>query len=798
MRIQLIFAFLFIFLSAFSQNYEQYSQVKIDLQGKDILQLTKLGLETDHGLFAKGKFLVNIFNQREIQQIIDAGFGIEIIIEDMKTYFAERDPNVALDHHVHGRGLGCDDVSNPIENIETPENYTEGFMQGYYTLAEAYAIFDKMHEMYPELITARKPIGDIVTHEGREIYYLKLSDNVDMEEDEPEVLYNAITHAREPGGLTQMIFFLWHMLENYGVDDEVTYLINHTQLHFIPVINPDGYLYNERTDPNGGGFWRKNRYVNPQGDTVGVDLNRNFGYEWGFDDIGSSTDENSNTYRGTGPFSEPETQAVRQHCIDHDFKIALNYHTFGNLLIHPWGYNDQPTEEDAIFKAFGEIMTEHNDYLIGTGTETVGYTVNGDSDDYMYGDTIEKNKIYAFTPEVGPAFWAPQVMIDDINKYTLRENMNTAHLTLNYARAEEVDGEKEIVELTGMLLFDVTRYGLKEGNVDVSVVSLNNGMTIDANVFSFDLDHLETSQFEVAYQIDETLIQDRDEIEIEIHVDNGALVLKEKLVKVYRSEMEMPVTILELDNSTLDNFFVNGDWDITTEEFVSAPTSITDSPGEQYAGNDENFIQLTLPVDLSNALEANVRFWAKWDIEADYDYVQLQASADSQAFIPVCGIYTNTGTDDQDEGEPVFDGVQDEWVYEKMSLNELVGSSNVLLRFYMDSDFFVEGDGFYFDDFKVEIIEKEVSTIDEAEFEQFAKVSPNPGNGIYYLEVLISSDLTGTKLSVYDVQSKLIMNQDLNKEMAIDLSSYPNGNYILKIENAGTVLFSEKLIKITR
>jgi murein tripeptide amidase MpaA len=67
---------------------------------------------------------------------------------------------------------------------------------------------------------------------------------------------------------------MWYLLENYGTNDEVTYLVNNHQLYFVPCINPDGYVYNQTTNPNGGGMWRKNRRNNGGG-VYGVDLNQN-------------------------------------------------------------------------------------------------------------------------------------------------------------------------------------------------------------------------------------------------------------------------------------------------------------------------------------------------------------------------------------------------------------------------------------------------------------------------------------------------------------------------------------------
>ncbi len=94
------------------------------------------------------------------------------------------------------------------------------------------------------------------------------------------MLYTALTHAREPASVQQLLYFMYYILENYGVDDEITDIVDNTELYFVPCVNPDGYVYNQMESPQGGGMWRKNRRNNGDG-SFGVDLNRNFGYKWG-------------------------------------------------------------------------------------------------------------------------------------------------------------------------------------------------------------------------------------------------------------------------------------------------------------------------------------------------------------------------------------------------------------------------------------------------------------------------------------------------------------------------------------
>ena len=113
----------------------------------------------------------------------------------------------------------------------------------------------------------------------------------------------------------------------------------------------------------------------------------------GFDDVGSSPDPAEDTYRGPSAFSENETQMISAFCQQHNFKLALNYHTYSNLLIYPWGYiPDYYTPDGALYKNYGDILTTYNKYTAGTANQTVGYMVNGSSDDWMYGEQTLKPK----------------------------------------------------------------------------------------------------------------------------------------------------------------------------------------------------------------------------------------------------------------------------------------------------------------------------------------------------------------------------------------------------------------------
>ena len=101
-----------------------------------------------------------------------------------------------------------------------------------------------------------------------------------------EVRLDSLHHSREPQGMQSSLWFLLYMLEEYGNDPLATYLVNEREIYFVPCVNPDGYEYNRQIAPGGGGLWRKNRRDN--GNSTGVDLNRNYPFQWGFDNSGSS------------------------------------------------------------------------------------------------------------------------------------------------------------------------------------------------------------------------------------------------------------------------------------------------------------------------------------------------------------------------------------------------------------------------------------------------------------------------------------------------------------------------------
>ncbi|MCP4582630.1 MAG: T9SS type A sorting domain-containing protein [candidate division Zixibacteria bacterium] len=315
-----------------------------------------------------------------IDEIIRGGFHYEIVHDDLVAFYQSR---------------------NPLNTT----------MGGFLTFSEILDTVDALQAAYPDLVSERFSIG--TSWEERDLWVFKISDNVDVDEDEPEVFYNSLIHAREPASWSWQLHYITWLLTNYGSDDEATEIVDGRELFFLPVFNPDGYEYNRQSNPNGGGMWRKNRRSGG-----GVDLNRNWGYMWGYDDDGSSPYPNDQTYRGPSDFSEPETQAVRDFIYERDFQFILNAHCYGNWVLYPFSYDGSYTPDHSTYVALGDSAEILTDYIAGTAGETLQYYANGESTDWQYG----MMGIFSIVTETGSGqdgFWPSEYRIPQLNEQML-------------------------------------------------------------------------------------------------------------------------------------------------------------------------------------------------------------------------------------------------------------------------------------------------------------------------------------------------------------------------------------------
>ncbi|HQI48266.1 MAG TPA: M14 family zinc carboxypeptidase [bacterium] len=277
-----------------------------------------------------------------------------------------------------------------------------GDMGAYHTYQELGEELAALAESYPAILRLTS-IGRSV--EGRELWAVKISDHPGLEEaDEAEVLLTAAIHAREIITPEILLDLIHYITTQYGQDTLLTRLVDERQIWLVPMINPDGHVRVEEGDI----WWRKNCRINADG-SVGVDLNRNFGYNWGWDNYGSSPTPTSETYRGTGPFSEPETAALRDFTAAHHFAAVINYHSYSRLALFPWSFTALHTSHHAIFMELGRNLTRVSGYEYGDLAMGVLYSTNGDADDYFYGSSLgNPQPTFSLTIEVGTEFHPPE------------------------------------------------------------------------------------------------------------------------------------------------------------------------------------------------------------------------------------------------------------------------------------------------------------------------------------------------------------------------------------------------------
>lgn len=765
--------------------YEKYQLVKIMLNDThEIEYLLSLGLDPlNH---EKSAFIDVIIPAYELSVILNHGYETTVIIEDMTQDFLRRNAEDKKNSHansVNNKNLECAGSegggSDPIE-YETPTHFNLGSMGGFFTLEEVYEQFDEMHEEFPNLISALEPVSDFETYEGRNLYVARLSDNPDVDEDESEMLLDAIHHAREPESISQLIFYVWYLLENYATDSEVQTILDNTEIYIVPIVNPDGYNYNVVTNPDGGGYWRKNRRDHGNGD-YGVDPNRNYGVEWGTNGISFST--SSDVYCGTEAFSEPENQAMKWLCENHEFKLALNNHTYSELLLFPLGYAyDVYCDDHDYFELISGEMVKQNGYTNEISWSL--YPASGDSDDWMYEETAEKGKIFAMTPEIGYSFWPVSSDIIPIAKEMIYLNLTAAHIVTDYSLVVETS-PPSINTLSAVANFELQAIGLDETNsftVSIEPISDNIVSTGSAQTF-INMATETTATGTLTYDLSPSIVAG-EFVEFYLVIDQGGFTTKTAVSKLYGSSS--PIFTDEGEDFGAWTF---SDWDITSETYYSSPSCFTDTENGEY-DNFANSELISATVDLTAATSANMTFYAKWNIENDYDYVQVFVNG-----IPQCGVYTNMGVADQIEDEPLYDGVQSDWVQEFINLSDYLGGE-ITISFVLISDGGVTEDGFYFDDLNINVIQ-DVSILETMKENLLIQANPNPASTSVSLRYNLPRTEEQNFLVITNSMGQIILRDELaNRSNAvnIDLSSFAEGVYYYSIVNGENSSVVQKLV----
>jgi len=283
-------------------------------------------------------------------------------------------------------------------------------LPGYHSYAAMSAQIAAVAAANPDIVR-RFSIGR--SAQGRKLWAVKISDNVVVDELEPEVLLVAGQHAREHITVEQALYLLDQLTSG---DPRVVNLISETEIYIVFNLNPDGSEYDTRDEfPR---YWRKNRQR-----PFGTDLNRNWGYHWGCCGGNVSANPRSDAYRGKHAFSAPETRALRDFVKSRviggaqQIKAAIDIHSAAQLVLWPYGFTKKNTAKGMTAKQYarlahlGRAMAHANGYKAEQASDL--YIAPGELPDWLWGEY----HIYAYTFELGPGDeFYPAEFADEIAK----------------------------------------------------------------------------------------------------------------------------------------------------------------------------------------------------------------------------------------------------------------------------------------------------------------------------------------------------------------------------------------------
>jgi len=284
-----------------------------------------------------------------------------------------------------------------------PETQFPAGFEAYHTYAEMVAELDAAVADHPAIVR-KFSIGQ--SYEGRELWAAKISDNVALDEDEPEALFDSLTHAREHLTVEMNLYLLNLLTDGYGNNARITSIVNSREIFLVFMVNPDGGEFDFAGDEFA--FWRKNRQPIPGSTQLGLDLNRNFGFKWGCCN-GSSGQPRSETYRGWAAWVAPEVQAYRDFIRSRvvggrqQLRVAISWHASMELILWPYGYSADPTvrtmtaDDRQTYAALGEQMAALNSYTAQTSHEL--YVTDGDQSSWSH----YEQRIFHFTIEMYPS-----------------------------------------------------------------------------------------------------------------------------------------------------------------------------------------------------------------------------------------------------------------------------------------------------------------------------------------------------------------------------------------------------------
>lgn len=801
-------------------------------------------------------------------------------VDSLYEWYYEQDADIAAYRSGEYLDLVVSDRELPVYNQRHPgliitqteerlkANLSSRFrdIPGYRTYQQVMQELMNLQAQYPSLMTT-EVIGEGWGAEysqsypaysafNHQIWAVKISANVNQEEDEPAIYFCGAHHAREPISVEVSMAILIYLLENYNTDPFVTNLLNTTQIWIVPLVNPDGHkVVLDQTDV----WWRKNIRDNNNNHSIdtdewgagddGVDINRNYGYNWGY--ISASDNINSVTYHGPGPFSEPETQAFKNFLESKRFIAGISYHTYGQYVLYPFGYMKNlyapdVVELEALATAVAGVISGQNGGYYDPMPSWELYPVSGGLDDWAYGTL----GTFAYTIEMAEEFiptaaYVPQIVQNNLNAALLfLSRRNRAAFTGNITDIATGEPLEAIIHVEGIddnplprapyrSNQDWGRYFrfLSPGTYTVhyrlvgyaeetrTVVITDTDVTVqdialtpetasqvairileDSNpsmpIQGVSLTIADTEQVYTSNAEGVILIPDLVPGNYNVTISKlGYNTLKgwKELVNGYNYSLTQAPGYYEDFESGLGNWDVNGSWQRTNSQSYQGAYSLSDSPNGNYNNNLDTNCRLFIPIDLSAAQDVNLQFYCRYNIALDGDYAALEYSTN----------YTLWQALD-------FYNGQSDWSLKSYDLSGLSGNQ-LYLRFRISTNSSGRADGIFIDDLKLFISYYEpTSSSDETATPASITAYPNPSNGSVTMQIERDKPSTSlAELMIYNIRGQLVyslpgIDQSTVKQ-SLSWNGLDNNNravgsgiYFLRLNEAGKTLATKRIVIINQ
>lgn len=687
-----------------------------------------------------------------------------------------------------------------------------------------------------------------------DIWAVKVSANVLASEDEPAFYFVGEHHAREPLSTEVCLGLLSYLLENYGTDPVVTGILNSSEIWIVPLLNPDGHkIVTDQSDV----WWRKNIRDNNgnqafdhqsmgSGDD-GVDLNRNYSYQWGY--ASSSDNAYTDTYHGPAPFSEPETQALRSFLLSRRWLAGIEYHTYGELVLYPYGYVNgilapDVTEMQALANDLANLLPGAYNGHYNPGPSWGLYPASGTMDDWTYSQTAA----FAYTIEMAqqfipPASQVPQIVQNQVSaalaliqrkdRKILRGHITDAITAVPLRATVFIDGFDNHPVFRAPIcsdsLFGAYYYLLPPGEFSVhyicpgyeteirTVSILPNSPTIQ------DVSLTPTTAYPLTVQIQgqdyaplagATLVLEGNPGSTYVSDDAGNILIGDfhpgeyqltvskpsyEMLQIRRhiSTASISLRIAQTASWTdtfelgIGNWISTGSWNTTSTDCYEGSYSLTDSPAGNYQNNSNSTLSLASPLDLQNIDNANLQFWIRTSLVLDGDNLLLETSADGATW-NVLDFFSGTSV----------------WVHRSYNLNSFIGQ-NLHLRFRLYTNSWGPADGIYIDDLRF-FASTNVTENNDASIPPFSidlSVHPNPFSTQSTITVKSPAAIPSAGISIYNLkgqQVRRLENKDLTKgsnsfiwdgldQRGLSTSS---GVYLLRVSTRDGTLCSGKILRL--